>query len=104
MLDNYDNFERWNTGGQFDKTGSNFLPQLASAKNVDKHDLGSQSFKKNHSVVHSKFLSPTAASGLTSPLGLIHGLAGEMFKNKSGQTEEANLNSNLNPFKFKRNT
>jgi hypothetical protein len=41
MLENYDNFERWNTGGQFDKTGSNFLPKLASAKNIDKSDLGS---------------------------------------------------------------
>jgi len=62
----------------------------------------SSNYKKNHSVVHSKFLSPTV--GNSTPLHLIHGLAGEMFKNKSGKAEEATLNSNLNPFKFKRNT
>jgi hypothetical protein len=53
--------------------------------------------------MHSKFLSPTVACG-TTPLNLIHGLADDMFKNKTGLVEEANLNSVSNPFKFKRNT
>lgn len=62
--------------------------------------MGSTNFKKTHSVVHSKFMSPTAGT----PLNLIHGLADEMFKNKTGVVEEANLNNQSNPFKFKRNT
>jgi hypothetical protein len=33
----------------------------------------------------------------------IHGIAGDLFKNNPGMSEEANLNSSANPFKFKRN-
>jgi hypothetical protein len=33
----------------------------------------------------------------------VHGMAGELFKNNSGIVDEANLNSQANPFKFKRN-
>ena len=100
MLDNYENLDRWNTGGgQFEKTGSHFLPKLSNNK-IGTLDVGSTNFKKTHSVVQSKFLSPTAAT----PMNMIHGLADDMFKNKSGVVEEANFNNHANPFKFKRNT
>jgi hypothetical protein len=33
----------------------------------------------------------------------VHGIAGDVFKKNTGVAEEANLNSDANPFKFKRN-
>jgi hypothetical protein len=38
-----------------------------------------------------------------SSLFPVHGIAGDVFKKNMGMAEEANLNSDANPFKFKRN-
>ena len=81
------------------------MPKLGSAK----ANLGTTSpspFKKTQSYIANKYVIPTVGStpmNRTNGNLPIHGLAGDMFKNNTGQVDDANLNSQSNPFKIKRN-
>ncbi len=49
-------------------------------------------------------MSPSVgATPQNSSLFPVHGIAGDIFKNNTGKVDEANLNTDANPFKFKRN-
>ena len=47
-------------------------------------------------------MSPSVGTQ-NSSLYPVHGIAGDVFKKNTGKANEANLNSDANPFKFKRN-
>ena len=83
-----------------ERSGVHFPMLAASTKHSNKIKSPHSTFKKTHSVANSKMLTPM---GATTSGKVTHGLAGDIYKSKVALTEEPNMNSLVNPFKYKSN-
>jgi len=95
--------ERWNTNVARDSIQGPFLPKLGSNKANLATATPSQ-YKKTQSLLGTRYVSPSVGTTPQNKSLLpVHGIAGDLFKNNPGPADEANLISQANPFKFKRN-